>query len=364
VTTLSLYDPRKTGLYIEGWVTSVFLHGAIVTLAIVLFSDLTLEPQPEPFKWDVAMVQEVKPTRVETPAKPTPPVQETQETPPQEQVRPVETQPVVQAVQPTHRIVRQEVREVRQFAPATVTRVSRPRETVPVTHDTVAIPKEQPIVRQTDVQPAPQAEAGPPPASEPTPVSKPVIESGAETPVVREPVARQETVVAKATPAQHIAEAAPPPASEPTPVSRPVIESGAETPVVREPVARQETLVAKAAPAQQEAPVVKNLPVQARAAAKPDYSWLAEALWSRVERLKRYPHMARLNRWEGKVVLQAVVREDGQLLELKVAQTSGYAVLDQDALDVLRRASPLSLKHSLGQPQVVIQVPISYRLER
>jgi protein TonB len=46
----------------------------------------------------------------------------------------------------------------------------------------------------------------------------------------------------------------------------------------------------------------------------PDYGWLAESLWAKVERLKRYPPIARMNRWEGKVVLQAVIREDAGCL--------------------------------------------------
>lgn len=95
---------------------------------------------------------------------------------------------------------------------------------------------------------------------------------------------------------------------------------------------------------------------------KADYGWLAEALWHRVEQLKRYPHIARMNRWEGKVILRAVIKEDGQLIDLEVAETSGYAVLDHDALEVMRQASPLKLKHPLGKPQVVVQVPISYKL--
>jgi protein TonB len=316
VTTLSVNLPRAMGHYAQGWATSVLLHGLVFALAILLFSDLKLAPQPEPFKWDVAMVQESKPTPVESPAPPTPPRRETP--PPQQPVRQVETQPVVQTVHPVERIVRQEVREVRPIAQPTITRVSQQTHAVPVVNETVAIPNEQPQ-------------------------AKPMV---------------HETAEAQPT---SLAEASPPSPSEPAPLSKPVVETASPASVVQDQVFRQETVVAKAAPAPQEAPI-KNPPVQTRAATRPDYSWLAEALWSRVERLKRYPHMARMNRWEGKVVLQAVVRENGELLELKVAESSGYAVLDQEALEVLRRASPLSLKHPLGQPQVVIQVPISYRL--
>jgi len=62
--------------------------------------------------------------------------------------------------------------------------------------------------------------------------------------------------------------------------------------------------------------------------------------------------------------LRAVIREDGQLMDLEVAESSGHQVLDLAALEIVRQASPLKLLHDLGQPQVVVQVPISYRLER
>jgi hypothetical protein len=37
-------------------------------------------------------------------------------------------------------------------------------------------------------------------------------------------------------------------------------------------------------------------------------------------------------------------------------------VLDRDAVNVLKKASPLGLARPLGQPQVVIHIPIHYQL--
>jgi protein TonB len=275
---------------VQGWAVSVLFHGLIIALAVTLLSDLKLVPQAEPFKWDVAMVQSERPappTKESTP--PAPPIPE--EPRPVEK-RVVQTQQVVQRAQPVQEVVQQRIREVRPIV-----------EAVPLTSETVAIPKADPMVREpiTAVEPAPADSV-----------------TSVETPL-SEPVAQREVI--------------------------------------------SEQSIAREAPVLQQEARVQQLQVQSRPAARADYGWLAEALWRRVERLKRYPHLARLNRWEGKVVLQAVVREDGQVLDVKVSQSSGYAVLDQDGMEVLRRASPLSLKHPLGQAQVVIQVPISYRLE-
>ncbi|HMZ57053.1 MAG TPA: TonB family protein, partial [Nitrospira sp.] len=103
--------------------------------------------------------------------------------------------------------------------------------------------------------------------------------------------------------------------------------------------------------------------VRETASAQADLGWLAESLWTRIEQLKRYPRQARARRWEGKVVLEAVIRHDGTILECLVAESSGHGLLDQDAISVLRKASPLALKHPLGKEQITILVPIAYRLE-
>jgi periplasmic protein TonB len=50
-------------------------------------------------------------------------------------------------------------------------------------------------------------------------------------------------------------------------------------------------------------------------------------------------------------------------MELRVEESSGHAILDRDALAVVKKASPLTLKHALGQPHITILVPISYNLD-
>lgn len=94
-----------------------------------------------------------------------------------------------------------------------------------------------------------------------------------------------------------------------------------------------------------------------------DYGWLRDLLWKRIEELKRYPTLARANHWEGRVVVQAVIRADGTVGALSVAESSGHALLDDEALVVMRKASPLRLTHQLEKSQITILVPISYRLE-
>ncbi len=94
-----------------------------------------------------------------------------------------------------------------------------------------------------------------------------------------------------------------------------------------------------------------------------DYGWLIQSLWNRVAEFKRYPREARINRWEGKVIVRAVLDEHGQLVEATIAASSGHDVLDQAAIEVIRKACPLELGQPLDQRQVVLRVPIQYRLD-
>ncbi len=102
--------------------------------------------------------------------------------------------------------------------------------------------------------------------------------------------------------------------------------------------------------------------MQPRPSMRADYGWLAESLWRRVAELKRYPSSARLNGWEGRVVLRAVIRSDGHLADISVQNSSGYDALDKAAIEAVRLACPLHMKHELGRPEVAVSLPIVYSL--
>jgi len=95
---------------------------------------------------------------------------------------------------------------------------------------------------------------------------------------------------------------------------------------------------------------------------KIDHRWLAESLWRRVAELKRYPNSARMNGQEGKVILKAVIRSDGQLADVMVQKSSGHSVLDAAAIEAVKLACPLHMKHAIGKPQIVVSLPIVYSL--
>jgi TonB family protein len=93
-----------------------------------------------------------------------------------------------------------------------------------------------------------------------------------------------------------------------------------------------------------------------------DYSWLADSLSHRMAELNRYPHDARRNGWEGKVVLRMTIGADGGLRDLIVQDSSGYEPLDQAAKEAVRQACPLPLQHKIHRPEIAITLPVVYRL--
>ncbi len=69
-----------------------------------------------------------------------------------------------------------------------------------------------------------------------------------------------------------------------------------------------------------------------------------------------------MNGQEGKVILKAVIRSDGQLADVFVLKSSGYAALDMAAMEAVKLACPLHMKHAIGKPQIVVSLPIVYSL--
>jgi protein TonB len=64
--------------------------------------------------------------------------------------------------------------------------------------------------------------------------------------------------------------------------------------------------------------------------------------------------------WEGRVLIGFILEPNGDIRDLKVLKSSGYEVLDKEALDAIRR----SYKDFPKPPvSVVVKLPINFRLE-
>lgn len=314
MSTCRAQHPLDLQGHFRGWAVSLLVHATAVAFAIVLVSDLRLAPQPEVFKWDVAVLDPPKPVPKEQPTSPQARPQAAPTPAPRTPTksRPVEREPVIQTVQTVERVIhRQEAREVQ--ASPTVTQQALPAEV-----------RAQPVVAAAApvIAQAAESYATAPAALDATPhtISRHSMVSGD----IGQPVTREEAVAK-------------------TPV-----HPGDEGvgPVVHRPVS-----TAVGAPP---APVAATVPIRSGPAAKADFGWLIEAIRSRVEHRKGYPHLARMNRWEGTVTIMVRLKPAGQealLADARIEESSGYAVLDSHALEVIREAFPLPLKYPLEKTQ-------------
>ena len=73
-----------------------------------------------------------------------------------------------------------------------------------------------------------------------------------------------------------------------------------------------------------------------------------------------YPPLARRMGWKGRMIVTFTLHPDGRLEELRVEKSSGYELLDKNALDTVKRVA-----HLFPTPpvEVVVKLPINYELE-
>lgn len=106
-------------------------------------------------------------------------------------------------------------------------------------------------------------------------------------------------------------------------------------------------------------------PAPGRAAKKPsakDIRW-ERRIVLRLERAKRYPRGASGRSGVAKVMFR--IDRDGRLLSSKLVESSGSAVLDAAALDLLKRSEPFPAPpQDVGEDQLVFIAPIRYLASR
>lgn len=87
-----------------------------------------------------------------------------------------------------------------------------------------------------------------------------------------------------------------------------------------------------------------------------------QTLLRRIALFRRYPAAARQARIQGTVELAFTMRRDGKVLSARVGTSSGAAVLDQEAIDMVRRAEPLPPVPSELPDPISIKLPVVFAL--
>ncbi|MBI3615908.1 MAG: energy transducer TonB [Candidatus Omnitrophica bacterium] len=76
----------------------------------------------------------------------------------------------------------------------------------------------------------------------------------------------------------------------------------------------------------------------------------------------RYPWLARIHGWQGRVIVQAAVTTVGRVRFLRVAKSSGYPVLDQAALEAIREWKFIPARRGDRQLASRVEIPVTFQL--
>ncbi len=137
----------------------------------------------------------------------------------------------------------------------------------------------------------------------------------------------------------------------PSPLTPPEPEPPAAPAEAADPV--PETAAPKSLPA----------PPSTRAASNAQASWEARLL-SHLERYRRYPSSSRARREQGVVHVRFRMNRQGRVLSVSLLRSSGFSVLDQAALDTLRRAQPLPAIPDDRPDELELSIPVEFFVGR
>lgn len=87
------------------------------------------------------------------------------------------------------------------------------------------------------------------------------------------------------------------------------------------------------------------------------------ALIAGAQRYREYPRLALDNDWRGKVDVRMAVAASGALASLSVGSGSGYEVLDRQALEMIRKAKPVTpIPAALRGRDFILDIPVIFEL--
>jgi protein TonB len=83
-----------------------------------------------------------------------------------------------------------------------------------------------------------------------------------------------------------------------------------------------------------------------------------------IAKYKQYPKIAQMRGWQGTVIADLEIDSKGTVISINIKKSSTYEVLDNEALEMIRKASPFPAPpESLRGKNFNVLVPISFKLE-
>jgi periplasmic protein TonB len=82
-----------------------------------------------------------------------------------------------------------------------------------------------------------------------------------------------------------------------------------------------------------------------------------------IKRHERYPDRARRQGWQGTTIVGLSLSADGKVKDVSILESSGREVLDDAAVQMVRRASPLPrAPEALQGKERIVRIPIVFKL--
>ena len=83
-----------------------------------------------------------------------------------------------------------------------------------------------------------------------------------------------------------------------------------------------------------------------------------------IAKQKKYPKIAQMRQWQGEVLLNIEIDPQGNLVKANILEESRYKILNNEAIDMVKRASPFPQPpEELRLKNFTVLVPISFKLE-
>ncbi|WP_119166570.1 energy transducer TonB [Algihabitans albus] len=233
-----------------------------------------------------------------------------------------------------------------EVEPLEVPQAIEPEVAEPVEALVAEVPEVEPVEAETPVVPIEEPLSEPPLPEEPQPE-----EAVAET-VVTPPLPPRRP------PPQQVAQSQPEAVTENPPAQAPAAETpdqtAALTPTAPGADGRSGT---QASP---NAGSANDTSGGGMPGAEADYMALLQA-W--LEKHKEYPRRAQVRRQQGTALLYFVMDRDGQVIEYRLQESSGYELLDREVSEMIKRAQPLpKMPDDLAQARLELVVPVQFFL--
>jgi len=136
----------------------------------------------------------------------------------------------------------------------------------------------------------------------------------------------------------------------------PIIDKNATT--VAQPVPKE---VTPPAPAEVISKIPNIVPQEQVTQYLESYSSL---LANAIAKYKQYPKIAQMRGWQGTVIADLEIDSKGSVISVKIKKSSSYEVLDNEALEMIKKASPFPPPpDNLRGKNFNVLVPISFKLE-